>query len=95
MDDRNAECERLSLMHIDDSEQNAALKARYHDLQVANEREKKQLEQQMRKVIHSQEGQLRSQQVRISQLQESLQGELALSQNKIAEQENDIKWLKR
>ena len=95
LEDRGAECERLLLLHMGDAEQNAALKARYQDLQIANEKEKKQLELQMRKVIHSQEGQLRSQQVRISQLQESLQGELELSQNKIAEQENDIKWLRR
>lgn len=53
------------------------------------------LESQMAQVVHSQAGQLASQRQKISSLQTALQEELALSQNKIAEQEKEITWLKR
>ena len=54
-----------------------------------------QLEQQMSLVVHSQAGQLASQRQKISSLQQALQDELAVSQNIIAEQEKEIKWLKK
>jgi len=55
---------------------------------MVTETEKKQLEQQMSHVIHSQAGQLASQRQKISSLQKALQDELAVSQNRIAEQVN-------
>ena len=78
-----------------DAEENMALKAKFQAMQAANDQEKKQLEAHMKHVIHSQAGQLVSQKQRITHLQQSLQGELLISQNKIAEQEKEIKWLKR
>jgi hypothetical protein len=85
----------LRLLQLHDAEENLALKSKFHALQTANDVEKKQLEAQMKHVIHSQAGQLVSQRQKITHLQQSLQGELMISQNKIAEQEKEIKWLKR
>lgn len=85
----------LKQLRVHDSKENAALKRRYQELEQANEAEKKQWELQMKQVIHSHEGQLVSQRQRIANLQQELQGELAISQNKIAEQEKEIKWLKK
>ena len=48
--------------------------------------ERTQLEQQMSHVLHSQAGQLASPRQNISSLQKALQDELAVSQNRIAEQ---------
>ena len=45
-------------------------------------------------VIHGQAGQLEAQKKKISGLQEELETELSVSQNLIAEQEREIKWLK-
>ena len=92
LEERSVEFENLKLK---DMEENAALKSRYQELQVANDSEKRQLEAQMKHVIHSQEGQLMSQRKKISTLQQELQSELTMYQNKIAEQEKEIKWLKR
>lgn len=46
-------------------------------------------------MIHSQAGHIASQREKISVLQSALQDELTLSQNRIAEQEKEIKWLKK
>jgi hypothetical protein len=53
-----------------DAAENIALKSRFQELQSANDREKKQLELQMKQVIHSQAGQLVSQTQKISKLQQ-------------------------
>ncbi len=95
LEDRSTEFERLRCLHLKDTQENLSLKARYHELQEANNKEKMQLESHMKHVIHSQEGQLNSAKQKISHLQSALQGELSLSQNKIAEQEKEIKWLKK
>ena len=78
-----------------DASENLALKSRLQELKEANEREKKQLESQISQVIHSQAGQINSQKQKINKLQSALQDELTLSQNRIAEQEKEIKWLKK
>ena len=49
----------------------------------------------MSHVIHSQAGQLASQRQKISTLQQELQEELAVSQSRIAEQDKEIRWLKK
>jgi hypothetical protein len=95
LDERTTEFDRLKLDHQRDASENSALKKRLQELHSANEEEKRQLEAQMSNVIHSQAGQLASQRQRISALQRALQDELALSQNRIAEQEREIKWLKK
>ena len=71
------------------------MKTRLQQLNEANEKEKKELEMQMSHVIHSQAGQLASQRQKISALQSALESELAVSHNRIVEQEREIKWLKR
>jgi len=80
---------------LKDARENNTLKARLQLLNEANEKEKKQLEDQMAQVIHSQAGQLASQRQKISTLQRALEAELAVSMNRIVEQEKEIKWLKR
>ena len=82
-------------MQLKDARENNTLKARLQLLNEANEKEKKQLEDQMAQVIHSQAGQLASQRQKISTLQRALEAELAVSMNRIVEQEKEIKWLKR
>lgn len=78
-----------------DAKENIQLKSRLQELHEANVREKAELESQMSTVIHSQAGELAAQKQKLSALQMALQQELALSQNKIAEQEKEISWLKR
>lgn len=78
-----------------DAKENMQLKTRLQELHEANIREKKELESQMSTVIHSQAGELAAQKQKLSTLQSALQEELTLSQNKIAEQEKEINWLKR
>ena len=95
LDERTLEFERLRLLQLKDAKENMSLKERLQELNVMNESEKKQLETQMSHVIHSQAGQLAAQKEKISSLQNALQNELAISHNRIAEQEREIKWLKR
>ena len=95
LDERSNEFEMLRHSHLRDAHENEALKRRLQKLKEANEREKKQLENQMSNIIHSQAGQLAKQNEKISTLQQSLQDELTVSQNRIAEQEQEIKWLKK
>ena len=95
LDERSNEFEMLRHTQLKDATENEALKVRLSQLKEANEREKKELESQMSHIIHSQAGQLASQQSKISTLQQSLQEELAVSQNRIAEQEQEIRWLKK
>ena len=78
-----------------DATENLRLKKRLEELTNANNSEKKQLEAQMSQVIHSQAGELSKQRSKILSLQQALQDELAVSQNKIAEQEKEISWLKK
>eukprot|EP01038_Epipyxis_sp_PR26KG_P006383 gene6383-8793_t len=95
LDDRTTEFERLKLLQMKDAKENLALKGRLTELKDANEKEKKLLEAQISQVIHSQAGQINSQRHKISVLQSALQDELTMSQNRIAEQEKEIKWLKK
>jgi chromosome segregation ATPase len=95
LDDRSDEFDRLRNLHLRDSSEIEELKARLQQLRDANEIEKKELEAQMSHIIHSQAGQLASQRQKISSLQQSLQEELAASQNRIAEQEREINFLKK
>ena len=69
-----------------DAKENSALKNRLQELKEANELEKKQLESQVSTVIHSQAGHIAAQRQKITMLQSALQDELAMSQNRIAEQ---------
>lgn len=94
LDERTFEFERLRALQMQDATENLELKKRLQELNMANESEKKQLEQQMSHVLHSQAGQLAAQRQKIASLQRALQDELAISQNRIAEQEKEIKWLK-
>lgn len=95
LEERSNEFARLQLLHLADSKENSSLRGRLEELQLANEIEKKELEEQMSRVIHSQEGQLAMQKDRIVSLQGALEQELSLSLNRIAEQEEEIKWLQR
>lgn len=95
LEDRSNEFERLRLIHLKDTNENVSLKTRLQELQAANESEKLELENQLSHIIHNQAGQLVNQKERISSLQQSLQDEVQVSQNRIAEQEKEIKWLKR
>ena len=54
LEDRSNEFERLRHTQLIDATENEALKERLRQLQDANDEEKKQLEQQMSNVIHSQ-----------------------------------------
>jgi hypothetical protein len=92
LDERSMEFERLRHTHLKDATEKEALKDRLRQLQSANDEEKKQLEMQMSQIISSQAGQLTLQQQKISTLQQSLQDELVLSQNRIAEQEDELRW---
>eukprot|EP01040_Poterioochromonas_malhamensis_P019835 gene19835-23536_t len=95
LEDRSREFDRLRLVHMKDSKENMALKSRLEEMKAANESEKKMLEQQVSQLIVSQAGHLASQKEKIAQLQTALQDELTMSQNRIAEQEQEIKWLKK
>ena len=95
LDERTTEFERLRLIQMQDAHENSALKSRLQELQLANESEKKQLETQMSQVVHSQAGQLAAQKHKIVLLQQSLQEELTISNNRIVEQEKEIMWLKK
>ena len=95
MEDRSREFERLKLLQMKDSKENTALKMRLQEMKLANDAEKKMLEQQVSKLIHSQAGYIANQKDKINQLQTALQDELTISQNRIAEQEQEIKWLKK
>jgi len=89
------EFDRLRMTHEQDAQENSTLKVRLQELKMANENEKAQLEKQVSHVIHSQAGHIASQREKISSLQTALQDELTLSQNRIMEQEKEIKWLKK
>jgi len=95
LDERSSEFERLKLLQMKEANENVTLKSRLLELNKANESEKKQLEVQMSSIITSQAGQLQQQKVKISSLQKALQDELSISLNRIAEQEKEIKWLKK
>jgi hypothetical protein len=95
LDERSKEFERLCHVQMKDAKENMALKARLQELTNANEAEKKQLEKQMSHIVHSQAGQLVVQREKFTQLQKSLQDELLISQERIAEQEKEIKFLKK
>ena len=95
LDERSNEFEVLRHTHLKDAHEKETLKDRLQQLKETNEKEKKLLESQMSHIIHSQAGQLAKQNEKITTLQQSLQEELAVSQNRIAEQEQEIKWLKR
>lgn len=95
LEERSNEFERLRLIQLKDSRENGALKSRLQEMKLANEAEKKMLEHQVSQLIHSQAGHLASQKEKIAQLQTALQDELTISQNRIAEQEQEIKWLKK
>jgi len=94
LDDRTAEFDRLKTVQQMDKSENTTLKGKLTELNAANDQEKKQLEQQLSQIIHSQAGQLEVQKRKIVSLQDNLQQELAVSQNVIAEQDREIKWLK-
>ena len=49
----------------------------------------------MSHLIHSQAGQLATQRLKSQTLQQSLQEELAVSQERIVKQEKEIQWLKK
>jgi chromosome segregation ATPase len=95
LDERTKEFERLRVLHMEDARENSTLKSRLQELQLANEFEKKELEDQMSQVIHSQAGQLALQKDRIYSLQQALEVELSVSLNRIAEQEQEIKYLQK
>eukprot|EP01041_Mallomonas_annulata_P000281 gene281-505_t len=95
LDDRSSEFDRLRLVQMKDAKENLSLKTRLQQLNTMNEAEKRQLEMQMSHIIHSQAGQLAVQREKISSLQTALESELAVSHNRIVEQEKEIKWLKR
>jgi hypothetical protein len=95
LEDRSREFDRLRLVHMKDSKENMALKARLEEMKAANEAEKKMLEHQVSQLIVSQAGHVASQKEKITQLQLALQDELTVSQNRIAEQEQEIRWLKK
>lgn len=50
---------------------------------------------QMSNLIHSQAGQLATQRLKSQTLQQGLQEELAVSQERIMKQEKEIQWLKK
>lgn len=54
LDERTLEFERLRQVQLQDAEENNALKSRLQELKSTNEKEKHQLEAQMKHVIHSQ-----------------------------------------
>ena len=95
MEERSKEFERLRVAQLMDAQENSSLKLRLQEMKTVNDSEKKLLENQVSQVIHSQAGHIASQREKISALQSALQDELTLSQNRIAEQEKEIKWLKR
>lgn len=95
LDARTVEFDRLRGVQLRDATENKELKSRLQEMNEANEREKTELEAQMSRVIHSQAGELATQKKKLSYLQSALQEELAISQNKIAEQEKEINWLKK
>jgi ABC-type enterochelin transport system ATPase subunit len=85
----------LRSVQLRDAKENVELKERLQELHTVNVKEKEELEAQMSRVIHSQAGELMMQKKKLSSLQSALQEELSISQNKIAEQEKEINWLKR
>ena len=95
LEERSVEFDRLRMAQLQDAQENSALKVRLQELKVANDNEKALLEQQVSHVIHSQAGHIAAQREKITTLQSALQEELTLSQNRIAEQEKEIKWLKK
>jgi len=95
LEERSVEFERLRMAQLQDAQENSSLKVRLQELKITNENEKAMLEKQVSHVIHSQAGHIASQREKISTLQNALQDELTLSQNRIAEQEKEIKWLKQ
>lgn len=95
LDERSDEFEHLRHTQLKDADENNSLRARLQHLKDTNESEKKQLETQMSHIIHSQAGQLASQRQRSQSLQQSLQEELAVSQERIAKQEREILELKK
>lgn len=95
MEDRQIELERLKFSQKQDAQENSVLKMRLQEMKAANDSEKRLLEAQVSQVIHSQAGHIAAQRDKIAVLQTALQGELTLSQNRIAEQEKEIKWLKK
>jgi hypothetical protein len=95
LEERTLEFDRLRQAQQQDAQENSSLKGRLQEMKYANDNEKRLLDQQVSQVIHSQAGQLASQREKISSLQTALQDELSLSQNRIAEQEKEIKWLKQ
>lgn len=95
LEERSKEFERLRVAQLMDAQENSSLKLRLQEMKTVNDSEKKLLENQVSQVIHSQAGHIASQREKISALQSALQDELTLSQNRIAEQEKEIKWLKR
>lgn len=94
LEERTLEYERLKLSQMKDAEENNNLKYKLNELSNANDIERKQLEKQMSSVIHSHAGQLASHKDRITYLQKSLRDELAVSHDKIIEQEREIELLK-
>jgi hypothetical protein len=80
LEDRSKEFERLKLLQMKDAKENHALKSRLQEMKVANDAEKKLLETQVSKLIHSQAGYIASQKDKITQLQGALQDELTISQ---------------
>jgi len=95
LDERTAEFERLRLLQAQESEENSVLKSRFEELKAANEREKMELETQMKQLIHSQAGEFAQETKKFSILQTGLQDELKRSHHKILEQEKEILWLKK
>eukprot|EP00605_Chrysophyceae_sp_TOSAG23-4_P002219 GSChrysophyteH1.ASY1.ANO1.2462.1 assembled CDS len=81
----------VSLMYASRAKKIERLKSR---LDARTQDEKVQLEAQMKNIITSQAGQLQHQREKITALQADLKQELTLSQNRIAEQEKEIEWLK-
>eukprot|EP01034_Spumella_vulgaris_P021576 gene21576-27614_t len=93
IDERTVEFEKLKMQQMAEKKENIGLKNRLKELQLTNDQERQQLESQVSQVIHSQAGHIQSQRTKISLLQTALQDELTMSQNVIAEQEKEIRWL--
>ena len=95
LDARSDEFNQLRNVQMRDAKENMELKRRLQEMSHATSAEKSELERQLSHVIHSQAGELVTQKKKIDHLQTALHEELSISQNKIAEQEKEIIWLKK
>jgi hypothetical protein len=95
LDERTHEFERLRGLHKNDLDENIALKTRLEDLKRINELERKELEYQMKNIIHSQAGKFAKESERFSSLQAALQDQVIQLHSCVSEQNHEISWLKR